>query len=841
MQNQAVSATLKSTLLAALSEEMAPVSKDWLKALCNEQQQSQFSTSLAELVDEGAIVTTRIGAYTLPERLGLVTGTIIGHRDGFGFLKTTQEGTDLFLPAKEMRKVFHNDFVLAAPSSMDKRGRREGQVIRVLKPGKLELVGRFFVEGNHRYVVPDDSRINQDILIGKNDTAGARQGQVVVIEVISRPAAPKLAVGKVTDILGDKMAPGMEVQVALRNHDIPHEWPNAVTKAVSKLEEEVDEASKQNRVDLRDLPLVTIDGEDARDFDDAVFCEAKKSGGWRLWVAIADVSYYVRPDAALDKEALNRGNSVYFPDQVIPMLPEQLSNGLCSLNPKVDRLCMVAEMTISAAGRLSGYKFYEAVMHSHARFTYNKVAAILDGDEALAQRYAEQVPHLQELHRLYSALKVSRAQRGGIELETQETRFIFNAQRKIEQIVPLTRNDAHKMIEECMIQANVAAAKFVEKHQQAILYRVHDRPGKERLTNFRGFLNELGLPLGGGEEPQPSDYFHLVAAIQERPDLELIQTMLLRSMMQAVYQPDNIGHFGLALKSYAHFTSPIRRYPDLLLHRVIKFLVNKLDAEAAGKTVKNKWTVTGGFSYQDDEMDKFGEVCSMTERRADDATREVSDSLKCEYMQDHVGTVLPATIAAVTGFGFFARLDEFHIDGLVHINSLRGDYYHYDAARQILVGEKTGKRFRIGDAVTVKVASVNMADRKMEFVIVNKDGQADEFDRPKRSGKDGARGKRFAKPGEEREAGKRSDKKKPRHRDSKNKGKRRKPSSASDSTKQTESENKGGFSPWQQRDPAAKKTKSNNEASAKSRKKPKKKRKQRPGKQERTAAKQQKN
>ena len=425
-----------------------------------------------------------------------------------------------------------------------------------------------------------------------------------------------------------------------------------------------------------------------------------------------------------------------------------------------------------------------------------------------------------------------------VELETQETRFIFNAQRKIEQIVPLTRNDAHKMIEECMIQANVAAAKFVEKHQQAILYRVHDRPGKERLTNFRGFLNELGLPLGGGEEPQPSDYFKLVEAIQERPDLELIQTMLLRSMMQAVYQPDNIGHFGLALKSYAHFTSPIRRYPDLLLHRVIKFLVNKLEAEAAGKTVKNKWTVTGGYSYQDDEMDKFGEVCSMTERRADDATREVSDSLKCEYMQDHVGTVLPATIAAVTGFGFFARLDEFHIDGLVHINSLRGDYYHYDAARQILVGEKTGKRFRIGDAVTVKVASVNMADRKMEFVIVNKDGQADEFDRPERTGKDGGRGKRFAKSTGDSERS-RDGKKKQRHRDSKNKGKRR--GTAKSKSNESSSENKGGFSPWQQRDPAAKKAKSNNEANAKTRKKPKKKRKQRPGKQERNAVKQQMN
>ncbi len=473
------------------------------------------------------------------------------------------------------------------------------------------------------------------------------------------------------------------------------------------------EEAKQGRVDLRALPLVTIDGEDARDFDDAVYCEAKKGGGWRLWVAIADVSYYVRPDTALDKEAINRGNSVYFPSQVVPMLPEVLSNGLCSLNPQVDRLCMVCEMTVSETGKLSGYKHYEAVMNSHARLTYTKVHEILEGDEELRERYKALVPHLEELHKMYQVLKSARDERGAIEFETVETKFIFNAQRKIESIEPVVRNDAHKLIEECMILANIASASLVEKAKEAALYRVHEPPGEERLTGFRDFLGELGLDLSGGLEPSPTDYANLMKKIGERPDKELIQTMLLRSMKQAVYNADNAGHFGLALKRYAHFTSPIRRYPDLLLHRAIKYLLAKQEGHN-----QDRWTPTGGYHYSFDDMDFYGEQCSMTERRADDATREVSDWLKCEYMQDHVGEELEGVVANVTSFGFFVRLTELHIDGLVHISTLANDYYHYDPIGQRLVGESFGAIYRLGDAVKVKVLAVNLDDRQIDFELV---------------------------------------------------------------------------------------------------------------------------
>lgn len=534
-----------------------------------------------------------------------------------------------------------------------------------------------------------------------------------MIEITDRGTRNRGMMGKVVEVLGENMAPGMETQIAIRTHQIPHEWPAEVEQQVAGLTEEVPEEAKQGRVDLRALPLVTIDGEDARDFDDAVYCEAKKGGGWRLWVAIADVSYYVRPDTALDKEAINRGNSVYFPSQVVPMLPEVLSNGLCSLNPQVDRLCMVCEMTVSETGKLSGYKHYEAVMNSHARLTYTKVHEILEGDEELRERYKALVPHLEELHKMYQVLKSARDERGAIEFETVETKFIFNAQRKIESIEPVVRNDAHKLIEECMILANIASASLVEKAKEAALYRVHEPPGEERLTGFRDFLGELGLDLSGGLEPSPTDYANLMKQIGERPDKELIQTMLLRSMKQAVYNADNAGHFGLALKRYAHFTSPIRRYPDLLLHRAIKYLIAKQEGRN-----QDRWTPTGGYHYSFDDMDFYGEQCSMTERRADDATREVSDWLKCEYMQDHVGEELEGVVANVTSFGFFVRLTELHIDGLVHISTLANDYYHYDPIGQRLVGESFGAIYRLGDAVKVKVLAVNLDDRQIDFELV---------------------------------------------------------------------------------------------------------------------------
>ena len=587
---------------------------------------------------------------------------------------------------------------------------------------KKQIVGRFFLEQGIGYVVPDDSRITRDILIPDNARLGARMGQVVVVELHPRTAPFFQPIGKITEVLGDNMAKGMEVEIAIRKHDIPHSFPSAVEKQLKKWAEDVPEEAKRGRVDLRDLPLVTIDGEDARDFDDAVFCQ-KQGKGWKLWVAIADVSYYVRPKSALDTEAYNRGNSVYFPNRVVPMLPEKLSNGLCSLNPQVDRLCMVCEITLSAKGKMTDYQFYEAVMNSHARLTYNKVAKILEKDTALCERYASLVPHLQDLHDMYQALVKARQQRGAIEFETIESKFIFNALGRIERIEPVVRNDAHKIIEECMILANIASANFMAKHQEPALYRIHAVPSEEKLTAFRSFLAECGLSLSGGNKPTPTDYAQLLEQIKPRPDHELIQTMLLRSMSQAVYSADNIGHFGLALEEYAHFTSPIRRYPDLTLHRGIKYLLAKQ------KGSKRKTTDTGGYHYQLEEMDVFGAHCSSTERRADDATREVADWLKCEYMQDHVGEEFDGVISSVTGFGFFVRLNDLFIDGLVHISGLANDYYLFDMPKQRLIGENSGMIFRLGDAVKVRVEAVSLEQKQIDFSLISSERK------PKRSGK----------------------------------------------------------------------------------------------------------
>ena len=712
-------------ILQVIRKQNSPMSKEEIfktLAIVNEEQQEAMRRRLRAMENDGQLVFTKRKCYALPEKLDLLKGMVIGHREGFGFLQVEGKKEDFFIPNVQMQKVMHGDYVLAQPNGFDRKGRPEVRIVRVLEANKKQIVGRFFIEQGIGYVMPDDSRITRDILIPDNARLGARMGQVVVVELHPRTAPFFQPIGKITEVLGDNMAKGMEVEIAIRKHDIPHVFPSAVEKQLKKWAEDVPEEAKRGRVDLRDLPLVTIDGEDARDFDDAVFCQ-KQEKGWKLWVAIADVSYYVRPKSALDTEAYNRGNSVYFPNRVVPMLPEKLSNGLCSLNPQVDRLCMVCEMTISAKGKMTDYQFYEAVMNSHARLTYNKVAKILEKDTALCERYASLVPHLQDLHDMYQALVKARQQRGAIEFETIESKFIFNALGRIERIEPVVRNDAHKIIEECMILANIASANFMAKHQEPALYRIHAVPGEEKLTAFRSFLAECGLSLSGGNKPTPTDYAQLLEQIKPRPDHELIQTMLLRSMSQAVYSADNIGHFGLALEEYAHFTSPIRRYPDLTLHRGIKYLLAKQ------KGSKRKTTDTGGYHYQLEEMDGFGAHCSSTERRADDATREVADWLKCEYMQDHVGEEFDGVISSVTGFGFFVRLNDLFIDGLVHISGLANDYYLFDMPKQRLIGENSGMIFRLGDAVKVRVEAVSLEQKQIDFSLISSERK------PKRSGK----------------------------------------------------------------------------------------------------------
>ncbi len=699
-------------ILKTIREYDAPMSREELLEafhIYDEERTEGVRRRLRAMENDGQLVFTKGKRYALPEKMDLIKGTVIGHRDGYGFLQVEGDD-DWFIPNTQMSRVMHGDFVLAQPNGTDRFKRKEVRIVRVLEARKKQIVGRFFLESGIGFVVPDDSRISQDILIPDEHRLGARMGQVVVVELQERKASFSRPVGFITEILGDNLAPGMEIEIALRNHDIPHTWSEGVEKQIRQLSEEVPEEAKQGRVDLRDLPLVTIDGESARDFDDAVFVR-KEGDGWRLWVAIADVSYYVRPKTALDLEAANRGNSVYFPTRVIPMLPEILSNGLCSLNPQVDRLCLVAEMTVSAQGELTGYQFYEAVMNSHARLTYTKVWKMLQGDEELRERYQTLVPHLEELYAMFQILAKARQERGAIEFETIENQFVFNPQGRIERIEPLIRNDAHKIIEECMILANIAAARFVESANEPALYRIHDKPSEEKLVSFKSFINECGLIWNVGLDPQPKDYAALIEQLADRPDRELIQTMLLRSLKQAVYAPDNIGHFGLALQEYAHFTSPIRRYPDLLLHRAIKYLIEK------EKGNKRHYTEGGGYHYSLDDMDQFGDACSATERRADEATREVADWLKCEFMQDHLGEEFEGVISSVTGFGLFVKLNELLIDGLVHISTLENDYYHYDAARQRLVGG-SGVIYRLGDPVKVKVINVNLDDKKIDFALL---------------------------------------------------------------------------------------------------------------------------
>ncbi|WP_350431771.1 ribonuclease R [Shewanella sp. H8] len=702
-------------ILEYLRAQKSPVSRDKIAEalkITEEEPLEALRRRLRAMERDGQLVFTRGQSYGLPERMDLLSGTVIGHRDGFGFFKPDEGGDDLFINNRDMLMYFHGDKVLAQKAGTDRRGRREARIVRLVQQRTAALVGRYHVDGGMGFVIADDRRITQEILIASEDTLGARAGDVVVVELTRRPGRFVKAAAKVTEVLGKTMAPGMEIEIALRNYDLPHTWSAIIEKKLKRIPDEVPEEDKLGRVDLRHLPLVTIDGEDARDFDDAVYAEAKPTGGWRLWVAIADVSHYVRTDSALDTEARARGNSVYFPSQVIPMLPEKISNGLCSLKPHVDRLCMVAEMTISAAGKLSGTKFYPAVMHSHARFTYTQVAAMLEGGP-IAPEHEALFPHLLCLQSLYLILDERRAERGAIAFETLETQFIFNEQRKIDKIVPRGRNQAHKIIEECMILANVASAKFVKKHKGEVLYRVHEAPSEQKLANFKEFLAERGLSMDGGLEPTPTDYQNLMLKIADRPDFELIQVMLLRSMRQAIYSPDNEGHFGLALEAYSHFTSPIRRYPDLVLHRVIKYLLAKEQGD-----VHDKWTQDGGYLYQIEELDALGEECSTTERRADEATRDVSDWLKCEYMQDHVGDTFDAVIASVTSFGLFVRLNELFIDGLVHISSLASDYYQFDLMRQRLIGENTRQVYQVGDAVTVKVAAVNLDDRQIDLLMV---------------------------------------------------------------------------------------------------------------------------
>ncbi len=690
--------------------------------LTGDDQIEALRRRLIAMARDGQLISNRRDAYVRLDKIDVVRGRVQGHRDGYGFVIRADGGEDIYLHNRQMRKVFDGDEVLVRLSGEQYRGKEEGAIVDVLIRNTTQLAGRFFNEEGVQFVRPENPRITHDIMIPFGSYGGAKHGQIVVTEITSQPDKNRLPTGRVIQVLGDHMAPGMEIELAIQAHGIPSVWPVDVLAEAARLSHEVEEKDKLHRVDVRHLPFVTIDGEDARDFDDAVLCERRR-GGWRLYVAIADVSHYVPVESALDVEARARGNSVYFPDYVVPMLPEAISNGLCSLNPHVDRLCMVCEMNISDSGRITGYQFYEGVMHSHARLTYTKVGEILTGEgearEALRTEYKAVVPQLELLHKLYQCLRVARDERGAIDFETTETRIQFNEDRKIERIVPIKRNDAHKLIEECMLCANVCAAKFIEKHNLLGLFRVHEGPTETKLANLRAYLSELGLGLAGGDKPTPGDYQQLLQMIQGRSDGHLIQTVMLRSLRQAMYQVENHGHFGLGYEAYTHFTSPIRRYPDLLVHRAIRSVVRGTEPSTHVRRVDTAKAIPKKFiyPYSASDMVVFGEQCSRTERRADEATRDVVSWLKCEYLRDQVGAVYDGHVSAVTSFGLFVELNDLYIEGLIHITSLPHDYYRFEPAQQRLVGERTRKVFGLGDELVVRVVRVDLDNRKIDFEL----------------------------------------------------------------------------------------------------------------------------
>jgi len=702
-------------------------------ALSGPDEEEGIRRRLAAMVRDGQLVQNRKGAYGLPARMDLIAGRVIAHRDGFGFLVPDDGSEDLFIHARSMRLVFHEDRVLANVVGVDHRGRREATIVEVTERNTHELAGRYLEESGVSFVQPVNTRIPHDILIPPDKRHMAKHGQMVMARIVTFPSAAGRAMGAISEVLGDHMAPGMEIDLAIRNHELPHEWPAEVLTEAARFAETVPESAMEGRLDLRHLPFVTIDGEDAKDFDDAVYAE-KIDQGFRLYVAIADVSHYVMPGSALDEEALNRGNSVYFPGQVIPMLPEVLSNGLCSLNPHVDRLVEVCEMTISASGHVMDARFHEAVFRSHARLTYNKVFAMLWENHAeLCQQHEKLLPHLHTLKLLYQMLAKARKKRGSIDFDLPETRIIFGKDRKIERIVQMVRNEAHRLIEECMLCANICAARFLMHHKCPGLFRVHRGPSPEKLQDLRKFLGELALSLPGGAVPEPKDYAALLVTVADRPDAAMIQTVLLRSLSQALYSPENEGHFGLAFDAYTHFTSPIRRYPDLIVHRVIRSILQKTFKPGKADAV----------------FEKYGEHCSMTERRADDATREAVDWLKCEYMMDQVGKEFPGIISGVTAFGIFVQLADIFVEGLIHISQLPNDYYHFDPLRHEIYGERSGRRFRLGTPVQILVARVDLDQRQIDFTLAGADKPDGE--------RSGPRGNR-KKPKDKNERSKRNEK-----------------------------------------------------------------------------------
>jgi len=704
----------REAILATLEEAVGPRTAEELAQMlgldADPERYEALCKRLGAMVRDGQLIQNRRGGFAPVEATDLIAGTVIANPEGFGFLRPDAGGgDDLFLPPAEMRKVMHGDRALANVTGIDRRGRREGSIARVLERGVKRFIGHFDTEVGISFVIPDDRRLQRNVQIPPDATGGARRGQLVVCELVHAPDARRPPIGKVIAVLGDRLTPSLVVETAIHGHDLPHEFPQEVLDEATAVPLTVEPDTIGERVDLRALPLVTIDGEDAKDFDDAVYCETNRQG-FRLVVAIADVSHYVRPGTPLDEEAQKRATSVYFPGFVVPMLPETLSNGICSLNPKVDRFCFVCDMQVDHEGEVIRSRFYEAVMNSHARLTYTQVWKAVGEDDAEAKaQIGGLLPHVQRLHQLYQVLAKARARRGAIEFETSEVRFVLDNRGEVAQAGMLVRNDAHKLIEECMIAANVEAARHLLKAGVPAPYRIHEKPPEAKYADLLEFLKEFKLSMPAWSKVVPGDFTRLLKKVRDRPDAALLESVLLRSQSLAVYSPDNVGHFGLALEAYAHFTSPIRRYPDLLVHRAIKHTLARRKGAPP--------------PYSASEMAALALQCSERERRADEAEREVDERFRAAWMEKHVGGQFDGVISGVTSFGLFVELDESKVNGLVHVTQLPHDYYHFDPMRKILAGERRGLEFRLGDRVRIVVLKASLEERKIDFRLVD---QADE-------------------------------------------------------------------------------------------------------------------
>ena len=700
----------REAILAFLREAQRPQKRKQFAeafAIRDPEIRQALGRRLKAMERDGQLIRNRRGSYGLIEKMDLIKGRVIGHSDGYGFVVPDEGGKDLYLSGKEMRSILNGDRVLVRQVSVDKQGKREGALVEILERANTQLVGRYYEEDGIAYIVPDNKRINQNLLVPQNNKNEAKHGQYVVAKIVHQPEKHRQPIGEILSIIGDGLDASMAVSIAIRSYDLPFEWSKGVDNEIVGLTEKVDSNNISDRIDYRDIPFVTIDGEDARDFDDAVFCQKndnKKEIGWRLLVAIADVSNYVKKESELDDEARLRGTSVYFPDRVIPMLPEVLSNGLCSLKPDVDRYSLVCELNIDVNGKVKNFCFYKGIIKSAARLTYTEMSAIVvEKDSDVRKKHNAIVSHLDDLYQLYQLLHGERKRQGLIDFSSHESRFEFNDAGDIEAIHTVERNQAHRLIEEMMLIANVAAGEFLEKNEVPTMYRIHETPKLEKLENVRSLLSQLGLSLDGGEKPSSKDYTKLMDIIKKRDDAQMLETVLLRSMPLASYSMVNKGHFGLGFPVYAHFTSPIRRYPDLMVHRAIAHMI--------------KGDVATTFSYSSQQVLELADHCSMTERRAEEASRDSIQRLKCAFMEDKVGEMFSGTVSSVTSFGLFVMLDDMYVEGLIHISNLPVDYYHFDEITHTLSGERGGKLFKLGQKLDVLVARVDLEERKIDFQL----------------------------------------------------------------------------------------------------------------------------